>query len=162
GIRFFGVGQAVGYDWLYGALSGSLKAQVYGQLNNWLSFYDTSGFAHGHPHANYFAGYYATKAYAAIATEGDNASAAAQWGDFLNGLERGGRGALVGESGWHTGVQLYYDSFLAGGGWSEGWGYGPVATVNMMLPSLAARTAKGIDLVQDPGMPFSYPLDTGM
>jgi len=162
GIRFFGVGMALGYDWLYGALSSSLKSQLYGQLNNWLSFFDASGFGHGHPHGNYFAGYYATKAYAGIATEGDNASAAAQWNDFLGRLHRGGPGALVAETASHTGVQLYYNSFLAGGGWSEGWGYGPVATVNMMLPSLAARTAKGIDLIQDPNMPFSYPLDTGM
>jgi hypothetical protein len=163
GIRFFGVGMAVGYDWLYNVLSPSLRSpQVYGQLNNWISFFDTGGFGHGHPHGNYFAGYYAAKAYAGIATEGDNASAATLWNDFLSRLHRGGPGSLVAETGSHTGVQAYYNSFLGGGGWSEGWGYGPVANVNMVLPSLAAKTAKAIDLVQDPAKPFSYPLDTGL
>ena len=61
------------------------------------------------------------------------------------------------ETGSHTGVQAYYNSFLGGGGWSEGWGYGPVANVNMACSSLAAKTAKAIDLVQDPATPFSYP-----
>jgi len=162
GIRFFGVGMAVGYDWLYNVLSPSLRAQVYGQLNNWISFFDTGGFGHGHPHGNYFAGYYAAKAYAGIATEGDNANAGTLWNDFLSRLHRGGPGSLVAETGSHTGVQAYYNSFLAGGGWSEGWGYGPVANVNMVLPSLAAKTAKSIDLIQDPAQPFSYPLDTGL
>ena len=67
---------ALGYDWLYNVLSPSLRSQVYGQLNNWISFFDSGGFGHGHPHGNYFAGYYAAKAYAGLATEGDNANAA--------------------------------------------------------------------------------------
>src|SRR5207253_25577 len=58
--------------------------------------------------------------------------------------------------------QMYYANYLSGGGWSEGWGYGSLAAMNMCLPSLAAKTAKAIDLIQDPAQPYPYPLDTGM
>ena len=32
-------------------------------------------------------------------------------------------------------VQPYYAANLAGGGWPEGWNYGPIASVNMSLPA---------------------------
>ena len=158
GIRFFGEGMALGYDWLHGALSSSLKTQVYQQLNGWLSWFDANGFAHDHPQGNYFAGYYAAKAYAGIATEGDNPSGTTIWNDFSNRLDLGGAKAV----GSHTGVQAYYSKYMAGGGWTEGWGYGALASVNMALPSLAAKTAKALDLIANATAPYRYPLDNGL
>src|SRR6185295_20161011 len=98
------------------ALSSSLKTQVYTQLNGWLSWWDTSGFEHDHPQGNYFAGYYAAKAYAGIATEGDNPNGAALFGDWLNRMHNGGANSV----GSHTGVAAYYNKYMVGGGWTEG------------------------------------------
>jgi hypothetical protein len=162
GIRFYGVGMALGFDFLYPALSSSVRSQVSTALNGWFSYYTTNGFGQGHPQGNYFAGYYAAKAYAGIATEDDNTNAPALWSDFLNRLHRGGATALSAPDGVHSGVQSYYARFMTGGGWPEGWGYGGLAVANMALPSLAAKTAKAIDLIQDAAAPFSYPLDNGM
>ncbi len=162
GIRFYGTGMALGFDLLYPALSSAVKANVVSALNGWFDYFTTSGFGEGHPVGNYFAGYYAAKAYAALATDGDNANAAALWTDFHDRLHFGGPGALSAPNGTHAGVQSYYAQFMAGGGWPEGWGYGPLAVINMDLPSLAAKTAKGIDLIGDPSAPFTYPLDSGM
>src|SRR5262249_41040795 len=55
----------------------------------------------------------------------------------------------------------FYSKYLVGGGWAEGWGYGPLALSNISLPSLAVKTAKGIDLINDPAAPFTYPLENG-
>jgi hypothetical protein len=161
GIRFYGVGLGLAFDLFYQALSATQKTQIITALTAWFKFYDASGFGRGQSHANYFAGYYAAKAYAGIATEGDNSGAAAVWKDFLDRLHRGGATALTGPEGTHAGVQQFYAKYLVGGGWAEGWGYGPLAVANMTLPSLAAKTAKGIDLIGDSAAPYSYPLDNG-
>src|SRR5204863_2580760 len=99
GIRFFGAGMALGFDFLYPALSATVKSQVSTALNGWFSYFTTSGFGQGHPQGNYFAGYYAAKAYAGIATEGDNTNAPALWSDFLTRLHRGGSTALSAPDG---------------------------------------------------------------
>ena len=78
GIRNYGVGMALGYDYLYAKLPSDTKTRVINSLNSWLNFFDSTGLTRNQPHANYFAGYYATKAYASLATEGDNISAPAQ------------------------------------------------------------------------------------
>ncbi|HEX2669999.1 MAG TPA: DNRLRE domain-containing protein, partial [Polyangiaceae bacterium] len=155
GIRNFGVGMALGFDFLYPALSASVKSQVTNSLNAWLSWFDSSGLTRNQPHANYFAGYYAAKAYAALATEGDNASAPAAWSDFLDRLHRGTASGAP-----HGGVAPYYTANLTGGGWYEGWQYGNLAVQNMSLPALAARTAKNLDLIQDSARPYRYPLES--
>jgi len=165
GIRFYGVGMALGFDFLYPALSASVKTSVVNALDAW--FYDPDqgynavGFGNGHPHGNYFAGYYAAKAYTALATDGDNGQAADLWTDF-NRLHFGQQGDLTSPTGPHSGVQLYYANYLKGGGWAEGWGYGALAVSNMALPTLAVKTAKGIDLVNYPGAPYTYPLENAM
>jgi hypothetical protein len=127
-------------------------------LNEWVSWYEQNGFVRNDPHANYFAGYYATKAYVGLATEGDNPSAAATWNDFLGRVHGGGAGSL----GTHAGVASYYTGHLSGGGWTEGWQYGAQGIRSMSLPALAARTAKGLDLIGDPSVPFAYPLANAM
>jgi len=168
GIRNYGIGMAMGYDWFYEELiaestaSENKLANLYNSLNAWLAFYDQNGFGRGQSQSNYFAGYYATKAYAAIATQGENTNADALWNDFLNRLHRGGATALSGPEGTHAGVQLFYSQHMTGGGWSEGPEYGPQAMRNMSLPSLAVLTAKNIDLINDTNAPYGYPLDNAM
>jgi len=142
GIRFYGVGMALGFDWLYEAMSATNRTRVYTAIDRWVDAYESGGFGRDHPQGNYFAGYYATKALAALATEGDDPRAAAQWTDFLNRVH----GQLV---------QPYYAANLGGGGWPEGQNYGPLATFNMLLPVLAAKTAKGVDLVHA-AAPFRF------
>jgi hypothetical protein len=154
GIRNFGVGMAIGFDYLYPALSSTVKSQVVQSLNAWLSWYDANGLARTEPHSNYFSGYYATKAYASIATKDDNASADTQWDDFYNRIQRGANGAV------HGGVAAYSTANLTGGGWYEGWQYGNLGVQNMSLPSLAAKTAKNIDLIADSTKPYHYPLES--
>ncbi|WP_143104699.1 hypothetical protein [Amycolatopsis regifaucium] len=142
GIRFFGVGMALGFDWLYDAMSPSERTRVYTALDRWIDAFESGGFGRNHPQGNYFAGYYATKALAALATEGDDPRAPAQWADFTGRVHE-------------QFVQPYYAANLTGGGWPEGQHYGPLATFNMLLPVVAAKTAKGIDLVHG-SAPFEF------
>jgi hypothetical protein len=145
GVRFFGSGMALAYDWLYPALAGKVRARVVRAVNAWIAAYERGGFGRDFPQGNYFAGYYAAKAYAALATEGDNPKAGRMWSDWLRRVH----GRMV---------QPYYAKELPGGGWPEGWNYGWIGTLNMSLPALAAKTAKGIDLVRRKGAPFTFPL----
>ncbi len=156
-LRNYGTGMAIAFDWLYPLLSADQRTSVCLALNKWLSEFESGGFENNHPVGNYFAGYYAAKAYTAIATEGDN-SDATLWSDFLDRVQRGGANSV----GSHTGIQAYYANAMVGGGWMEGWGYGSLAAQNMSLPSLAVLTGKNLDLIQDPAAPFSYPLDLGL
>ena len=144
-----------------------MRSQVTSALHGWLiTYYDQNGFCHGHPQANYFAGYYAAKAYAALAIAGDSTAADIDsgklWDHFLNKMHYGGPGAISGPEGAHAGVQWYYSRFMAGGGWSEGWGYGGLGVANMVLPTLAVKTATGLDFIQDGNAPYTYPLENGL
>src|SRR5262249_46650183 len=112
GIRNYGVGLALGLDWLHGALRAPERTRVLAALHRWLAAYEERGFEHAFPQGNYFAGYYDAKALAGIAAEGDEAPA--QWQDWLGRVH----GKLV---------QPYYAANLPGGGWPEGWNYGPFA-----------------------------------
>ncbi len=160
GIRNYGIGMALGYDWLYDALTPALRAKVYTALNLWIDWFEhggicpdgpqqDGGFERDYPMGNYFAGYYAAKALAALATEGDNPQAPTQWDDWLQRMHL-------------QMVQPYYADHMIGGGWPEGWNYGPLATENMIWPALAARTAKGLDLVHNSVAPFNFPLEVGL
>lgn len=66
----------------------------------------------------YFAGYYAAKAYAAIATEGENSAKPQLWTQWLDGMHRGL-------------VAPYYEQWLKDGGWPEGWHDGGSHLVNV-------------------------------
>ncbi len=145
GVRFFAGGMAVGYDWLYDALSPELRGQVTDAIQRWLAAYEKGGFEHEFPQGNYYAGYYAAKAYAGMALSGDSATGDQILADW-RGRVQGGQ------------VQPYYAANLSGGGWPEGWNYGPLGSVNMSLPALAAKTALGVDLVHDKSHPYTYPL----
>jgi hypothetical protein len=145
-IRFYGVGMALGFDWLYDLLEPSDKARVVTALDRFVTAYEKEGFGREHPQGNYFAGYYAAKALAALATEGDDPNAPRAWEDWLTRVHGGF-------------VQPFYAKYLEGGGWPEGWSYGALATVNMTWPVIAAKTAKGIDLLRNPKAPYAFPLD---
>ena len=158
-IRFYGVLMGIGYDWLYELLTPAQRQQVYTTANNWVSTWETnicSRFAYEHPQGNYFAGYFHAKAAIALATYGDNPNASAQWIDWQNTQFR-----TAANNPPHIGVLPYYQQHLTGGGWPEGFGnYGPLATLNMILPIWEAKTAAGIDFV-NAASPFTYPVDMG-
>ena len=145
GVRYYGSGMSIGYDWLHPALSAELRARVAAAIQRWLRDFERAGFERQFPQGNYFAGYYAAKAYAGIALSGDWAGGAALLADWRDRVQ----GRLV---------QPYYARNLGGGGWPEGWNYGPIASVNMSLPVLAVRTALGLDLTRAPGPAYVYPL----
>lgn len=142
GIRNFGVDMAIGYDWFGEAMTAAQKKQVYTSLNYWISEFERKGFGYEHPQGNYFAGYFAAKALTALATSGDNPEAANMWTSWKNKYD--------------TVVQPYYQTWMKGGGWPEGWNYGALATQNMLWPVIAAYTANGVDLTQDTTRPFGF------
>jgi hypothetical protein len=132
GIRNYGVGLATGYDWLKPALSAAQKQSVIATLNAWIDWYDSNGFSKSEPIGNYFAGYLLAKATTAIATDGDNSSAAAYWSDVQTRM-------------WGQLAQPAYSLSMKGGGWPEGWQYGPRAIEEMAQFLWAVKTGKGID-----------------
>ncbi len=143
-IRAYVPALALGYDWLYSTLHPRERAQVYTEINRWVEWYDVNGFSLQSPLGNYYAGYYCAKALGTLATEGDNPKADAMWNDWLNRIH-------------FTLVQPYHATWLSGGGATDGWNYGPNETLNMLRPLVAARTAKGLDLINHPQHPFAYP-----
>jgi len=151
GIRFYGVGYGLGYDWLYELLTPDQRVQVYTTANTWLAAFENpsgkAAFAYKHPQSNYYAGYYHAKAAIAMATYGDNSSAPGQWDDWLNNQ-------------FTARVQPYYAKHLSGGGWPEGFGnYGPKGILNMSFPVREVKTATGLDLVHA-AAPFGYTLES--
>ena len=132
GIRNYGVGMAFGYDWLYPALSASLKSRVVSSINTWIDWYDQSGFINNDPIGNYFAGYFLAKTTAALATEGENPKAATYWNDVVTRM-------------WGKLVKPEFSSKMSGGGWPEGWGYGKKAVLSFAEALWATKTATGLD-----------------
>ena len=72
GMRNYGVGMAVGYDWLRPALDAGTMAAVQASLDAWISWYDASGFINDEPIGNYFVGYLFAKGAAGIALANDD------------------------------------------------------------------------------------------
>lgn len=132
GIRNYGVGMATGYDWLKPALSTAQAQSIIAALDAWVDWFDANGFSKSEPIGNYFAGYLLAKAATAIATDGDNPSAAAYWSDVQTRM-------------WGQLAQPAYSSSMKGGGWPEGWEYGPRAIEEMAQFVWAVKTGKGID-----------------
>ncbi|WP_394823253.1 hypothetical protein [Pendulispora albinea] len=136
GIRNYGVGMAVGYDWLYPALSSSTRQRVIDSLNAWVDWYDTSGFSRNQPIGNYFVGYLLAKTATALATEGDNSKAGTYFTDVSQRL-------------WGKLVKPAFQKSMVGGGWPEGWGYGPKAVRNVVEFLWAVKTAKNLDWISE-------------
>jgi len=141
GIRNYGVGLATGYDWLKPALSAAQKQSVIATLNAWIDWYDSKGFSKSEPIGNYFAGYLLAKTTTAIATEGDNSNAAAYWSDVQTRM-------------WGQLGQPAYSSSMKGGGWPEGWQYGPRAVEEVAQFLWAVKTGKGMDWAST--LPFAH------
>jgi len=185
-IRFMGIGLAIGYDWFNDLLSDNLKNTLESHMFaesgcssppcSFLDWWENCttvgrcGYENGNQNSpftsppyrtqagtNYFAPYFAFKAYSSLATYDRASVAPAQWNSFLTMLQ-GGANTL----GTHTGVAEFDTTYLDGGGWTEGWQYGNVALRNMGEPVLAAKTAFGMDLVNDSigsgAHPYHYPL----
>jgi hypothetical protein len=147
GIRNYGFGMGVGYDWFHDLMTPAQLSQLQTSLNNWIGGFENDSFEYDHPQGNYFAGYYAAKCMAALAVQGDSPLGDTWWNDWYNHqhLQR---------------VAPYYATNLGGGGWTEGFTqYGVLATRNQALPALAVRTAKGIDIIHNAAQPYPYPLD---
>lgn len=149
GIRTYGVGYGLGYDWLYELLTSAQRSQVYTTANAWITAWEAPGgcadFAYGHPQSNYYAGYFHAKAVISLATYDENSSAPAQWTDWR-------------DNQFAQRVQPYYEQHLLGGGWPEGYGnYAPLAILNMSLPAREVKTATGQDLVHA-AAPYTFPL----
>jgi len=132
GIRNYGVGMGTGYDWLRPALSSAQEQSVITALNAWIDWFDSSGFSKSEPIGNYFAGYLLAKTTTAIATDGDNPNAAAYWSDVQTRM-------------WGQLAQPAYSLSMAGGGWPEGWQYGPRAVEEMAQFLWAVNTGKGLN-----------------
>jgi hypothetical protein len=149
GIRFYGTTMGIGYDWFHDALTPALATQVQNALNTWIFGFENDAppaFEFEHVLGNYYAGYYAAKCFAALAVQGDSPLGDTWWNDWLN-VQHNQR------------VVPYYALNMAGGGWPEGFAnYGPLSTRNMILPALAVRTAKGLDLIHA-AQPFPFPLE---
>lgn len=151
GIRFFGVGYGLGYDWVYPLLTSTQRTQVYTTANAWITAWEQpngcADFEYAHPQSNYFAGYFHAKAVIELATYDENPGAPAQWTDWLNNQ-------------FDTRVQPYYEQHLLGGGWPEGYGnYAPLGILNMSLPMREVKTATGLDLIHATS-PYPFPLDS--
>ncbi|HKR75044.1 MAG TPA: hypothetical protein VJR95_00175 [Rhodanobacter sp.] len=151
GMRFYGVGMGLGYDWVYDLLTPTQRTQVYTTANAWLTAWEAANgcadFEYAHPQSNYYAGYFHAKAAIALATYDENPSAPAEWDDWLNNQ-------------FAKRVQPYYQQHLLGGGWPEGYAnYAPLGIFNMTLPLREVKTATGQDLVHA-AAPYSYPLDS--
>lgn len=151
GIRFYGVGYGLGYDWVYELLTPTQRTQVYTAGNAWITAWEATGgcadFEYQHPQSNYYAGYFHAKAAIALGTYGDNPAAPAQWDDWYAN-QYGQR------------VQPFYANHLVGGGWPEGYGnYASLAIFNMSLPAREVMTATGQDLVHATAA-YRFPLDS--
>ena len=136
GMRNYGVGMAVGYDWLRTALDAATRSAVASALEAWVTWYDANGFSKNEPIGNYFAGYLFAKGAAAIALDGDDATATGWWTDITSRM-------------WPQLVVPAYGSWLAGGGWPEGWEYGPRGVQNVVGFLWAANTGKGLSWWND-------------
>jgi hypothetical protein len=134
GIRNYGVGMAFGFDWLYSGLQPTTRAAVITALDAWIDWYDASGFSNSAPVGNYFAGYLTAKTATAIATDPDNAKAAGYWSDIQTRM-------------YPSLVQGIFAPSMKGGGWPEGWEYGPLAIENYALFFWAVQTGKGLNWI---------------
>lgn len=151
GIRFYGVGFGLGYDWTHELLTPAQRTQVYTTANAWVSAWEQpngcADFEYAHPQSNYFAGYFHAKAAIAMATYGENPAAPAQWSDWMTNQ-------------FAKRVQPYYRQHLLGGGWPEGYAnYASLGILNMSMPIREVQTATGLDLLHA-AAPYTYPVDS--
>lgn len=139
-IRNYGLAYGLGYDWCHELMTPAQRTQIYTNANAHIAYWEAGKAFESEPTAgNYYAGYFCAKALCALATYDENPSAPAQWAD------------------WHDqmfpAMRDYFAKHLAGGGWPEGFGYGPLAISNIVMPLWAVKTATGEDV--ESAMPFA-------
>jgi hypothetical protein len=151
GIRNYGVGYGLAYDWLFDLLTPAQMTQVSTCAATWITYWEEGTNAGGtfeyeHPLTNYFAGYFHAKTVMSLAMYDEASSAVSSWNDLL-------------PNEFANKILPYYTANMKGGGWPEGWGnYGPVAVFHMTMPVWAIDTAtKGATNLINEG--FTFPLD---
>ena len=130
GIRNYVPAMAVAYDWLFDSplMTGSIRSAIIAQLNNWLNWYAADGYSNADPIANYNAGYTTSSVLAAIAINGEDASAAAM---FTGAVAR------------FNAAQQLFDQKMPGGHWPEGWNYGPLVYQSHLMAASALKSFTG-------------------
>ena len=131
GIRNYVPAMAVAYDWLFDSplMTAPVKTAIIGQLNSWLNWYAANGYANSAPISNYNAGYTTSSVLAAVAINGEDASAAAIFTGAVNRFNAA-----------HT----LFDQKMPGGSWPEGWNYGPLVYQSHLMAASALKSFTGI------------------
>lgn len=129
--RTFGSGVAIGRDWLDGAtdLTGAIITECGNRLDDWITWYGTSGYGRSTPEDNYHAGYFAMVMFAGYSLE-DDATDAATW-------------RTQAETMWDDNIVPLLNGGLDGGDWAEGWNYGPWAVREYLQYPQLIYTATG-------------------
>ena len=137
GIRNYVPAMAIGYDWLYdySGLDASTKSALVSRINNWLTWYASSGYCNADNSSctpsdisNYHSGYVLAQVLSGIALYGDDASGATIWSKGV---------------GQYNSVRSTLDSRLQGGSWPEGWNYGAGVYERYLLLAAALKSATG-------------------
>lgn len=137
-IRARGVMAALAYDWLYHApgMTAELRAHIIERLRAWIAWYQRDGYLNDDPFSNYFWGYATTVSLAGLAAAGDDPIA----DTWLNTARKDLLGGLI--------VPGFRDK-LAGGGWAEGWQYGPRVATEAAMVLRGFATATGARYTDD-------------
>src|ERR1043165_3994402 len=137
-MRWYAPFLALTYDWLHDApgVDAGLLSHTRFCFKAWVDYYTSDGYMHDVPGANYGAGYVAGKTLIAVAEAGeDGATSDGYWtaavdevfGKMLVGKGLAGSKGAVGSP---AGV-------MVGGGWAEGWQYGPLSGPESALAARA-------------------------
>ena len=148
-IRWYGPDLALTYDWLYGAtgVDAALQQQTRTCLSSWLDYYSGYGYHRDEAGANYNAGYVVSETLGAIAIGTDGGADGHLWTVAVDGVMTKllvGQGLVGGGGGVGSpaGVML-------GGGWAEGWQYGPLSVVEYAASARAIEDLGGSLPVMD-------------
>ena len=131
-IRAFGLYAALAYDWLHDAPGmDELRPIILDRLDAWLGWYMEEGYLNDSPYSNYFWGYFATLAIAALATHGEHDGSELWMQKTRELLDKK--------------VVPGFQANLKGGEWAEGWQYGQLVAMEVALLVDAFHTATGAD-----------------
>ncbi len=153
GMRNYMPALAIAYDWLYDyAGLAAIKTQIINQLENWVTWYTTgkvNGTKVGTNYcyynsptdydgvgdteqlpliSNYYAGYVKGIVLGAIAVYGDDPDGDALWTKATYAFNT---------------PLAYYDAYMPGGHWPEGWEYGTGVLTDFYMASSALVSATG-------------------
>ena len=139
-VRTFAPYSALAYDWLHDEpeMTPTLRAKALARFKAWTDWYQTEGYQHDEPGANYQAGWVFAATLIAIAQAGDA------------GVDGETLWSYVVDTMWgkHMAAALSPGGVLRDGEWLEGWQYGPLSVAEYAL-SARALNERG---VATPGM----------